>query len=168
MKRTRSSSTLVKVAELALAAPQVVAMRTAQMLAAGATPTVRDRAEFSLMHSEKAAAFWESMFGMSRQLMATNQAYSRGVLSRLMRVWMAPWWLSAQRPLVQTMAALPARVLMPTRREQQRAVTAMAATAVAPVHRRATANAKRLLAKAAAPARKRTTKSKPAARAKKR
>jgi hypothetical protein len=168
MRRTRSSSTLVKVAELAVAVPQVVALRTAQMLAAGTTPTARDRAEFSQMGSEKAAALWQSMAGLSRQLVSTNQAYARGVLMRLMRIWMTPWWLSAQRPPVQTMAVLPARVLVPTRREQQRAVCAVAATAVAPVHRRATANAKRLLAKAAAPRRRRPAKSKSAARAKKR
>ena len=154
-KRRKSGSTLTKVAELAVAAPQVVAMRTARMLAAGATPNASDRAELSRMGAEKAAALWESMFSMSRQLIAVNQEYSRGMLVRLMRIWMTPWWMSAQRPFVHAMATLPARVLTPSRREQHRAVSTMVAAAVAPVHKRATANAKRLLAKAAAPARTR-------------
>jgi hypothetical protein len=157
--RSKGNSTLTKLAELSIAAPQVVAIRTAQMLAAGATPNARQSAEFSRMGTEKVAAFGESMLGMGRQVMKTNQEYTRSIFIRLMRMWMTPWWLGAYRPVTQTIASMPtaASLLTPTRAQQQRAVTQLVAKAVAPVHKRATANARRLLAKAAAPARKRTS-----------
>ena len=160
LKSTRSTSTIAKLAEISIAAPQVVAMRSAQMLAAGTTPNARERLEFSRMGTEKVAAFAESMLGMSRQILKTNQEYSRGVFIRLIRMWMTPWWLSAYRPVTQTIAAMPTplTLLTPTRREQQRAASQLVAKAVAPVHKRATANAKRLIAKTAAPARKRASK----------
>ena len=160
-KSSRNTTTLGKLAELSVAAPQVVAIRTARMLAAGASPDARDRAEFSRMGSEKLAAFSESMLGMSRQMLKTNQDYTRGVFVRLMRMWMAPWSLAAHRPLTPRAAALPTPVsiLTPTRRERNRAVAQLAAQALAPVHKRATSNAKRLIAKAAAPSRKRPTSS---------
>ncbi|HVZ42962.1 MAG TPA: hypothetical protein VHA82_04050 [Ramlibacter sp.] len=64
----RNSNTRVarQVMELAFAAPQVVAHRTARMARAGARPTARDRAEFTRMGTEKFAAFcssWAAMWG---------------------------------------------------------------------------------------------------------
>jgi hypothetical protein len=155
--RSRSTATIAKLAELSIAAPQVVALRTAQMLAAGATPSARDSAEFSRMGAEKTAAFTESMLGMGRQMLKTNQEYTRSVFTRLVRMWMTPWWLSAYRPATQKIASLPspASLFIPTRRQQHAAVAQLVAKAVAPVHKRATANAKRLITKAATPARKR-------------
>lgn len=160
-KSSRSTSTVVKLAELSLAAPQVVAIRTARMLAAGTNPNARDRAELSRMGNEKVAAFTESMLGMGRQMLKTNQEYTQGVFTRCMRMWMAPWGLAAYRPVTQVLAALPtpASLLTPTRREQKRAVSQLVAKAVAPVHKRATSNAKRLITKAAAPSRKRASSS---------
>lgn len=153
----RTTDNLVKLAELSIAAPQVVAIRTARMLAAGANPNARDRAEFSRMGAEKLAAFGESMLGMGRQLLQSNQEYTRSVFVRLMRMWMTPWWLAAYRPLTQARVSAPtaASVFAPTRRQRQRAAAQIVAKAVAPVHKRATANAKRLVAKAASPARPR-------------
>ena len=157
--RSRSNSTIQKLAELSFAAPQVVALRTAQMLAAGATPNARDAAEVSRMSAEKVAAFGESMVGMGRQMLKTNQEYTRSVLIRLIRLWMTPWWLPFTRPVTQTIASLPTplSLVTPTPRQQQRAVSQVVGKAVAPVHKRATANARRLIAKAAAPARNRAT-----------
>jgi hypothetical protein len=157
--RSRNKGTIVKLAELSIAAPQVVALRTAQALAAGTPPSARDAAEISRMGTEKVAAFNESMLGMGRQMLKTNQEYTRGIFVRLMRMWMNPWWLAAYRPLTQTIASLPTplSLLIPTRRQQQRAVSQVIAQAVAPVHKRATANARRLITKAAAPARKRAS-----------
>jgi hypothetical protein len=151
---TRNPSNFTTLAELAIAAPQVIAIRTAQMLAAGATPNARDAAEFSRMAPEKMAAFGESMMGVGRQLMKTNQEYTRSIFMRLMQMWMTPWWLGAYRPVTQTLASLPspASLLMPTQKQQQRAVTQLVAQAVAPVHKAATSNARRLIAKAAKPA----------------
>src|SRR5687767_7245116 len=60
VKRSRKVGSVAKMAELAIAAPQVVAVRTARMLAAGVNPGAADRAEFSRMGTEKVQAFWES------------------------------------------------------------------------------------------------------------
>jgi len=68
VKRSTRKSPVVKAAELAIAAPQVVAVRTARMLAAGSRPGAADRAELSRMSTEKVQAFWESMFAMGTQL----------------------------------------------------------------------------------------------------
>ena len=60
MRRTRHSTntrSIKKMAELAVAAPQVIATRTARMMAAGANPDAVDRAEFLKMWTEKGQAF---------------------------------------------------------------------------------------------------------------
>jgi hypothetical protein len=157
--KRRKLGTISKFAELAVAAPQVVALRTGRMLASGSSPSARDRAEVSRMGTEKVAAFSQSMLAVGKQLAVINQEYTRSVGLRLFRVWMTPWWLAAYPPLTRSIASLPnpARLLAPTRRQQQRAASSLIAKAVAPVHKRATSNAKRLIAKAVAPAPKRTT-----------
>jgi hypothetical protein len=146
LKRSSRSGLATKVAELAIAAPQVVAIRTARMLAAGANPSAHDRAEFSRMAPEKAAAFWESMFAMGRQLAATQQEYARTAAMKWMRVWMTPWWLGAYKPFTQTAASRTAlaAVAGPTVRQRQRAVVKLVEKAVGPVHKRATSNSRRL------------------------
>jgi hypothetical protein len=60
----RRKSAAVKAVELSIAAPQVIAHRTARMLAAGGHPNARDRLEFQRMSTEKVFAFWESMTAM--------------------------------------------------------------------------------------------------------
>jgi hypothetical protein len=146
LKRRSRTGLATKVAELAIAAPQVVAIRTARMLAAGASPDARDRAEFSRMVPEKMAAFWESMFAMGRQLATTQQEYARSAATKWMRVWMTPWWLSAYRPVTQTAASLPALAALagPTPRQRQRTAVKLIEKALGPVHKRATANSRRL------------------------
>jgi hypothetical protein len=146
LKRRSRTGLATKVAELAIAAPQVVAIRTARMLAAGASPDASDRAEFSRMVPEKVSALWESMFAMSRQLVTTQQEYARSAATKWMRVWMTPWWLSAYRPLTRTTASLPvlAALAGPTPRERQRTAVKLIEKALGPVHKRATANSRRL------------------------
>lgn len=51
-------------AEMAFAAPQVVAHRTLRMAAAGHAPSARDQAEFMRMGTEKVAAFYQSWMAM--------------------------------------------------------------------------------------------------------
>ena len=63
MSRRRKSAA-TKAFELSITAPQVIAHRTARMLAAGTNPSARDRREFQRMGIEKAFAFWESMHAM--------------------------------------------------------------------------------------------------------
>lgn len=147
VKRRRKAGSIAKAAELAMAAPQVVAIRTARMLAAGANPGAADRAEFSQMRTEKVEAFWESMFGMGAQIVRTNQEYARTAALQWWRLWTTPPRLVAYRPVSQAMASLPrAAVLIPgpTRRQRQRAVSKLVEAGLAPVHKRATANARRL------------------------
>jgi hypothetical protein len=78
MQRTRRSkraASPVKAAELALIAPQVIAMRSLRM---------HDQLEMQRMVTEKTLAFWESMTAMG--LSAMTQAWSP---------WMTPWQAAA-------------------------------------------------------------------------
>jgi hypothetical protein len=147
VKHSSSAGSIVKAAELALVAPQVVAIRTARMLAAGAFPGAADRAEFSKMGTEKVQAFWESMFAMGAQVVRTNQEYARTAALQWWRLWTTPLSLSAYRPVVQTIASLsrPAGLVTgPTPGQRQRAMSRLVDAALTPVHKRATANARRL------------------------
>jgi hypothetical protein len=56
-KRPTKRRASAKLAEIAVAAPQVVAIRTARMLSAGIHPSAADRVEFSNMGTEKVPAF---------------------------------------------------------------------------------------------------------------
>jgi hypothetical protein len=69
--RRRRKSTAVKAVELSIAVPQVIAHRTARMLAAGASPSARDQLEFQRMSTEKVFALWESMTAMYMQAWLT-------------------------------------------------------------------------------------------------
>ena len=148
MRRTkrRRAGTIAKMAELALAAPQVAAIRTARMLAAGANPGAADRTEFSQMRTEKVQAFWESMFAMNTQMLRAQQEYARAAALQWWRLWATPWWLAASRPAAGAMASLARApgLAGPTRRQRQRAIAKVLEAGLTPVHKRATANARRL------------------------
>ena len=64
----RRKRTSRKLAELSLLAPQVIALRSARMMAAGAFPSASDRRELERMGTEKVQAFWESMNAMAMQM----------------------------------------------------------------------------------------------------
>ncbi|HYH42038.1 MAG TPA: polyhydroxyalkanoate granule-associated phasin [Burkholderiales bacterium] len=146
VKPSRKTASIRKITELAVAAPQVVAIRTARMLAAGAHPGATDRAEFSLMGREKIAAAAESMFAMAAQMVKTQQEYARAAALQWWKLWTTPWLFGAYRPLVQTLASLPqaALIAVPTPTQRRRAVGKLVEAAVTPVHKRATGNARRL------------------------
>lgn len=118
MARRKSSSQRLaqQVTELAFAAPQVVAQRTARMALAGGLPSSRDQAEFMRMGSEKVDAFYQS--------------------------WSAMWIASWRVPLEMARAA----TLAPTSAYALAATSAMGvlSAGLAPVHKRAVSNAKRL------------------------
>ncbi len=144
-KRSRKAISIAKMTELAIAAPQVVAIRTARMLAAGANPGLADRAEFSQMGTEKVHAFWESMYAIGAQIVRTNQEYARTAALQWWRLWTTPRWLTAYRPLSQAMPSLPQLTgFVPTPSQQQRTVSKLVEAGLTPVHKRATANARRL------------------------
>ena len=151
MRRTNLSSqagSIVKAAELAIAAPQVVAIRTARMLAAGSNPSMADRAEFSRMGTEKVQALGETMMAIGAQMLRSNMEFARTAAFQWWQMWMSPWWLRAyRRPVVQAMTTLPAVAGLlpgPTQKQNQRTMTKLVAASLGPVHKRATSNARRL------------------------
>ena len=121
MKRPRrprrsSASHLV---DLGIAAPQVVAYRLALMAAAGATPSARDRREFTGMVLEKQTAFAQGWMAMWVEAALAQQRFLLACLS-------ATPWVAAQA--VQTGAQWE-RVL---------------SRGLAPLRNKAVANARRL------------------------
>ena len=140
-KRSKQAANMMKLAEIAVAAPQVIAVRTARMLAGGANPGAADRAEFSLMHTEKAAAFWESMAAMTAQVVRAQQESARLAGVQWLRLWTAPWSFVGRRTASQAAASL---LPLPTAAQRKRAASSVLSAALKPVHKRATANARRL------------------------
>ena len=102
-----------------MAVPQVVALRTARMLAAGANPSARDRREFERMGTEKLLACWESMNAMGLEMARAQQQYALFAMRQWWSPWASPW----------SMAASATRILD---------------KGLGPVHKRASANARRL------------------------
>lgn len=116
MASTRKRSAAAKLADIGIAAPQVVAHRVARMAAAGPVPSARDRQEFTTMVVEKQIAFTQSWLAMGMEMLRLQQ--------RLFWVWMFnPWSLGRQLPA---------------------AGERLAAKGLDPVHRKVVANAKRL------------------------
>ncbi|HEY9063756.1 MAG TPA: polyhydroxyalkanoate granule-associated phasin [Burkholderiaceae bacterium] len=124
-RRHHAHQLATQAAELALAAPQVVAQRLARMAVAGTKPSARDRREFHRMGAEKAAAFAESWTAMAQQAARANQALA------------ANFWRTAWSPLTLAQLSMNAALL-------QSAALGVLSKGLAPVHRTATANAKRL------------------------
>jgi hypothetical protein len=117
----------MKMAELSVAAPQVVAHRVARMAAAGPTPNARDRAEFHRMGAEKTTAFWESWMAMGAESLRMQTALATSLMG------------AAFMPL--PLAGSKAARALATMQGQQ---LGMLGKGLAPVHRKAVANAKRL------------------------
>jgi hypothetical protein len=125
--RRSKKALAVQTAELAFAAPQVVAHRLARMALAGHTPSARDRREFGLMGAEKLAAMHESWTAMWLESLRAQQQMSLSLMSSMWFPWAGPR---------VTPRASAARL--------QRAALGVMGQGLAPVHRRAVANAKRL------------------------
>lgn len=117
MPRRRAKPLPLQMAELALAAPQVVAHRVTRMALAGATPSARDQREFHQMGAEKLAAMGEAWFAMWVQAFHAQQQLALGMLRT---------------------ATLPSTSAL------TRAGLGVLGHGLAPVHKRAVANAKRL------------------------
>ncbi len=135
--------------EIGVAAPQVIAHRTGRMIAGGAFPGQRDRDELLRMTQEKAEAWFESASDVSLALWKTWSAIAA---SSMQPLWLAsatlPWtpgqWNSQWNP--QWSAQWEALYANATR-QWARSAPRIAAAGLAPVHRRATANARRLRAR---------------------
>ena len=116
-----------KAAELGAAAPLVIAHRLTRTALAGNTPSIRDQREFTLMSSEKTAAFYESWNAMFSQSIRIQQEITASI-------WRSLWlyWLNTTSSAVLPKIDLPHATLR------------VLSKGMAPVHRRAVANAKRL------------------------
>lgn len=128
VRRSRKTQSLArKAAEVAIAAPQVVAHRVTRMALSGPTLSDRDRKEFHAMGAEKAAAFSQAWTAMLAQAARSNQS-------------LASTWLRAlMSPPGKGMAAASGLVA-----QWQGAALSVLGKGMAPVHRKAVANAKRL------------------------
>ena len=114
----RATATAVKLAELGLAAPQVIAHRLVRMALTGPVPSARDRREFSGMVAEKQAAAAQAWIGVFAEAVRFQQQFALSLLT----------------------AATPRQHAARTKSAASR----MASAALAPIHRKALANAKRL------------------------
>jgi len=126
-RRRKSLSLLAKSAELAIAAPQVIAHRVTRMAIAGPRLSARDRKEFRLMVAEKMAGFGEAWSAMVLQTIRANQTLAVA----LFRAFWAP---SLRRRASTTAVAA----------QLQSTALDILAKGLAPVHRKAVANARRL------------------------
>src|SRR6476620_3282879 len=81
-KRTRrATSTAVKLAELGVAAPQVIAHRLTRMALAGPTISARDRKEFTGMVAEKQAAVAQAWMGMFAEGVRFQQQFALSLMT---------------------------------------------------------------------------------------
>ena len=151
-KRRRKGGTVLgwwqpwmQVWEIAVAAPQVVAHRTARMAKSRSTPTAADRKEFTRMTQEKFQAFGESASAMGAEIVKANLALWPSVLragwALPSAVWM-PAVLPGGKGRRSASKSTAARAALP--RKVSSAAARVLAKGLAPVRRRATANAKRL------------------------
>lgn len=114
-------------AEIAVAAPQVIAMRTMRMMLAGANPSVKDQREFYQMGAEKVEAFGEAWLAMSMQMWKVNQEW--------MRMWFNAF---TAYPLSQGSS------LNHSTKRLESATLNVLSKGMTPVHKRVVSNAKRL------------------------
>jgi hypothetical protein len=148
---SRSNPTLLwwhagmKTWETMLVAPQVIAERTARMVAAGPLPAAADRRELVTMGTEKVIAFSEAWIGAAREIVSLQQ--------EMLNTASRQWWslMTAFNPLLRGRAARvaqnPASMMTQMLSSGNRVASALprvAHGAVKPVHAKATSNAKRL------------------------
>jgi hypothetical protein len=105
-------------AEIGVAAPQVIAHRLARMALAGPAPSARDRKEFSGMVMEKQLALFQAWTAAVGQMFQWQQQAALSLLAGA-----SPHKHAAQG---------------------RQAASRLVAATLAPVHRKVTANAKRL------------------------
>ncbi len=116
-KRSSAASNTVKLAQMGVAVPSVVAHRLTRMALAGPVLSARDRREFTNMVQEKQVAFTQSWMGMATEMW------------RLQQQWWSAWFGGGLMAMLPSMA---------------RSFDNVAARGLAPVHRKAVGNARRL------------------------
>ena len=130
--------------EIAVAAPEVVARRTARMAQSGPTPTSADGRELARMTQEKFEAFGESASAMAAEIFKANLALWPSVLRAGRTLRSAMWMPTARAGSRRRSASRAALAAAAVPRIVSSAASRVLAKGVAPVHRRTTANAKRL------------------------
>jgi len=133
----------MQVWEIAVAAPQVMAHRSARVARSGPTPTTADRKELTRMTQEKFEAFGESANAMAAELVKANLALWSSVV-RAGRTLPSAMRMPTARAGSRRSASRSALAAAAVPRIVSSAVSRVIAKGLAPVHRRATANAKRL------------------------
>lgn len=126
--RSKTVSIQMKAAQLALAAPQVVAHRVARMALAGRTLTPRDKKEFTGMVQEKKQAFGQAWAAMAAETMRANQTL---VIQATRLAWSPLSW---GKPATGRRLA----------NQSGAAALGIFGKGLAPIHKKAVANAKRL------------------------
>jgi hypothetical protein len=129
--------------EIAVAAPQVVAHRTARMAKSGPTRSTADRKELTRMTQEKFKAFGESASAMAAEIFKANLALWPSVVRA---GWTLPsaMWMPTARAGSRRSASKSTLAAAAVPHTVSSAASRVLAKGLAPVHRRATANAKRL------------------------
>jgi hypothetical protein len=117
-RRTTAKTSMAKLAELSVAAPQVIAHRVTRMALSGASPNARDRKEFTGMVVEKQMANAQAWTNMFMEGLRLQQQLALNMLVPA----------SSKQRSAQARAA----------------ATRVAAAGLAPFHSKAVANAKRL------------------------
>ena len=131
--------------EIAVAAPQVVAHRTARMAKSGPTRSSAEHKELTRMTQEKFEAFGESGSAMAAEIVRANLALWPSVLragwTLPSAMWMPTARAGSRRRRSASKSTLAAAAVP---RTVSSAASRVLAKGLAPVHRRVTANAKRL------------------------
>jgi hypothetical protein len=146
MRRTPSRRRLRafgKTAEIAIAAPQVMALRTARMLAAGAHPNRADRAELLRMSTEKLQAFSESVSAIAAHTYKTNQELALLAMREWWTTWLNPWY-RVTPPRIAPFGWPPLLIFAAASNRLQSSMLNAIEKGLTPVHKRATRNARRL------------------------
>jgi len=132
----RQGRVLSQAVSIGALAPQVIAMRTARMLAAGARPSARDQREFIRMGAEKVHAAGEAWQSMAMQALAVQQRMGVEMMQAGWQAWVNAWtspWYTPRWPQPGL-----------TPRQAGDALLSLARAGLAPVQRRVKANARRL------------------------
>lgn len=127
MTRRKKTTMADDMAQLAIAAPMVVAQRMTRMALAGASPSARDRKEMDRMSAEKIAALTETWNTTAARMAQANVNLGFD----LMRAALSPW--NRTGGLVNAAAT-----------RFGNAATESVQGSLGPMRRRAVANAKRL------------------------
>ena len=140
---------VMRSSEMMVASMQVIQHRTQRIAAAGVSPSVRDRREFSRMGREKIDAAAESAFAVANQWAGSSAAVNARAATQMLTGMTALMSVFSSRTPGQYLQRQGALLRAMT----DSAVTAsqlsasgarLAQRALKPVHTRATANARRL------------------------